>query len=254
MLAPDYSGLGALAWELYSSGEVGPDYPFFRDILRQNGTPALDVGCATGRLLIPLLEEGLEVDGVEPGADVLAICQQKVQVKGLKTHFFAQTMQTLNLPRRYRTIIVPCGTIQLVVDRAEVWQALRRLYAHLEAGGLLALTLFSRYDDMEREQIGEWKFRARRVLTDGTELEKHAMVVSRNNLEQTLECQVRYRRWQGEELLEELLCDGSERWFYVHELTLMLEQVGFTVERITGNYTDAPADDTDYVYTFFARR
>ena len=74
----DYTGLGAVAWELFSSEEAGPDDPFFRRIVEQYGEPALDIGCGSGRLLLPMLADGVDVSGSveairDPGSDLSAI-------------------------------------------------------------------------------------------------------------------------------------------------------------------------------------
>jgi SAM-dependent methyltransferase len=250
----DYAGIAAIAWQLFSGEEPGADYPQFERLIQEQKGPALDVGCGTGRLLLPLLQAGLDVDGVEPSEDMLAICRQRAGERRLSPTLFQQQLQTLDLPRRYRTIMVPCGTLQLVVPLEEVWEALRRLYAHLEAGGVLALTVFPPTDELDRTKWGEWSFRAREALPDGTEIEKHGLIESANLTEQTLRCSVRYRRYRAETLLEERLCDTPERWFWPHELVLMLEKVGFRVLCITGNYTDAPATDEHYVHTYFAAK
>src|SRR5262249_50713908 len=119
-LVEDYMGLAAIAWELFSGEEPGRDYAFFRQIVARQGGPVLDIGCGTGRLLLPLLREGEDVDGVDPSADMLALCRKRGARFGLDPVLYRQTLQTLELPRRYRTILVPCGTIQLILDRDEV--------------------------------------------------------------------------------------------------------------------------------------
>ena len=69
-----------------------------------------------------------------------------------------------------------------------------------------------------------------------------------------MEQHVRYCLYRGETLIKEHLCDAPERWYTVHEMTLMLEATGFVVEQVTGNYSDAPVINSNYVFAFFARR
>lgn len=76
----DYTGLGAVAWELFSGTEPGRDHPYFERVLIQNPGLALDVGCGTGRLLLDFLRAGHEVEGVEPSADMRTILQRNAVV------------------------------------------------------------------------------------------------------------------------------------------------------------------------------
>ena len=65
---------------------------------------------------------------------------------------------------------------------------------------------------------------------------------------------VRYRRVRDGETVEEQPVAAPERWYFTHELELMLERAGFRVARVTGNYTEEPARDEDDVLAFFAER
>lgn len=248
----DYTGLAATVWDVFSGDEPGRDHAFFERAVAVGRGVALDVGCGSGRLLRPFLRAGLEVEGVDPSADILAICRRRAEAEGLFPVLYQRTMQELDLPRDYRTIFVPCGSFQLVVDRAEAFEALRRFHGHLEPGGTLILTVFNRWREMTAERMGKWVLRHRESLRDGTELVKHARVESQNLLDQTLAVTVRYRRERDGLIVEEQMCPTTERWYFVHELTLMLEAVGFHDIRVTGNYTDDPPTDEADVLAFFA--
>jgi SAM-dependent methyltransferase len=110
----DYTGLAATAWERFATDAVGPDDAFFRALAARFGEPVLDVGCGSGRLLLPLLDAGVDIEGVEPSADMLALCRARAAARGRSPVLHQQRLQTLDLPRRYRTIFVACGTLHLL--------------------------------------------------------------------------------------------------------------------------------------------
>ncbi len=78
MASPEtwHYGLVARWW-----AECNPPEPeelaFYRSWVEGDGQPALDLGCGTGRLLLPLVREGLEVHGCDISADMLAHCREQ---------------------------------------------------------------------------------------------------------------------------------------------------------------------------------
>src|SRR5262249_50981207 len=116
----------------------GPEIAYFQRFIEDDGQPALDVACGTGRLLIPGLRAGLDVGGCDISPDMLASCRDRAERESLSVRLFAQPMHRLDLPRRYRTIVV-CGGFGLAGHRELDERSLDRLYAHLEPGGTLLL-------------------------------------------------------------------------------------------------------------------
>jgi SAM-dependent methyltransferase len=100
-----HHGLIAKWWAEFNQG--GPELPYFQKHV-ERGQPALDVACGTGRLLIPFLKAGLDVDGCDVSPDMVALCRERAEHEGLAPTLFVQPMAELDPPRRYRTIYV-CG-------------------------------------------------------------------------------------------------------------------------------------------------
>lgn len=250
----DYTGLGAMGWLLDPPNDPGPDFPFFLTLLRSVEGPVLDVGCGAGRLLIPLLEHGIEIEGTEPSADMRALCYERTRERSVSIVLYDQPMQTLQLSRRYAAIIVPCGTIHLLVNREEMWEGLARLYQHLLPGGLLIITVYNSWAQLEEEKIGEWQFLFKAPLPDGTEFAKWEMLASWDEREHVARVHKRYERYRDGELVEEQLVDAPERWYRRDEMESMLEKVGLTDVRVTSGYTTEPVQDGDEIMSFLARK
>ena len=79
---------------------------YYRGAIERFGQPALDLACGTGRLLLPLQAEGLDVDGADVSSDMLAQAARLAEERGVKPALYAQAMHELDLPRRYRTIFI----------------------------------------------------------------------------------------------------------------------------------------------------
>lgn len=241
----NWTGLAALIWDASGGDSLQYDHPFIKQIIEQNNGPALDVGCGTGRLLLRYLAARLDVEGVDTSADMLAICRQKARERGLpEPTLYEQAMQALALPRRYKTIFIPCGTFCLLIDREEAWQALHRFYDHLEPGGALVFNLFWPFGDgeplSERPNGGdnEWGPLWDDVLPDGRLMKQHVKRLKIDRAEQLLLAKRRYQLYDGEQLVAEEIFDSNERWYFKHEMTLMLERVGFHGIQVKDGWSD----------------
>src|SRR3954453_15475100 len=126
-----HHGLVAKWWSEFS--EDGPEIAYFRKFV-ERGQPALDVACGTGRLLIPFVADGLDVDGCDVSTDMIALCRENAEKRGLSPTLFVQAMHELEPTRRYRTIFV-CGGFGLGSTRRQDEEGLPRVYEHLGPGG-----------------------------------------------------------------------------------------------------------------------
>ena len=77
---------------------------------------------------------------------MLDICRRKAETLGLYPNIFFQTMETLDLPRKYHTIIVPCHSFQLLTDLVDAAKGMQRFHAHLVPGGTLSMPIIARGD------------------------------------------------------------------------------------------------------------
>ena len=104
---------------------------------------ALDLASGTGRLLLPLLRAGMQVDGCDISADMIALCRARAAREGLAAELFMQPMHALDLGRRYRTIYI-CDSFGIGGSRAQDRAALIRIREQLEPDGDAARALSSR--------------------------------------------------------------------------------------------------------------
>jgi len=257
-------GLIARWWAEFNEPDPA-ELAAYRAFIEDNGQPALDLGCGTGRLLLPMLRDGLDVDGCDISADMLAQCRALAGREGLTPRLYAQAMHELDLPRTYRTIFI-CDSFGIGGQRAQDAEALRRCYQHLAPGGVLAFSLDLPYA-VEPEQWLNWlpeKRRhfptpwpasgERRRTADGDELEERVRLVDLDPLEQQTTIQIRSTLWRGgQRVAEEEYTMVSTRYFR-NELLLLLEQAGFGEVRVEAAYTGAVATADDTWLLFVARK
>ncbi|HYF64880.1 MAG TPA: class I SAM-dependent methyltransferase [Herpetosiphonaceae bacterium] len=256
----NWIGLAAQAWDPSGGDTLQADAAAIRAIIDSNPGPALDVGCGTGRLLLRYLADGLEVDGVDTSADMLRLCREKGASQGLTPLLCQQAMQELALPRTYRTIFVPCGSFCLVTDRGQAFEALRRFYRHLDAGGCLVFNLFWPFAPGEPLSAqpngagGEWTEWDTSTLPDGRQIVQHLRMTGLDRAEQLLCAERRYRLIEDGRIVQEEVFAANERWYFKHEVVLMLESVGFQAIQVKGNWTADDFAEPHYSMVFIAHK
>lgn len=252
--AGHYYGIVAESYDLWFPGEEFEDYEFYRRMIEAAPGPALEVGCGTGRLLLPYLREGLDVEGVDASADMLAICRRKAEQQSLSPVLHQQYVQELALPRRYATIYIPFGTFMLLWRLEEAFEALRRIYAHLEPGGQALISTDVPRDMYEARPGREWMLRRAGIRpSDGAEV-----LISEADeydfVEQVVTGYYRYEVYKGGALIDTHFHTMKLRWYSKHELAMMLEKVGFCDIFVYGDYTDQEAVSGHETMIFRGRR
>jgi SAM-dependent methyltransferase len=255
-------GLIARWW--FEFNRTGPEIDYFQRFIEQNGQPALDVACGTGRLLIPFRRAGLDVDGCDISPDMLALCRQRAESEGLSVTLFDQPVHLLDLPRRYPTIVF-CGGFALGGNRSQDAEGLRRLYDHLEPGGLLVMDNEVPYTDTRawpkwlkdgRANLPEPEPepRERRRADDGAEYELRTRIMDLDPLAQRIHYEMHAWMWRDDQLVTKETHELALTFYFTDEIRLMLEAAGFVDVMLQADYTDAePTRDTDFV-VFIARK
>ena len=98
---------------------------------------ALDFGCGTGQLSIPLARELAHVTCIDTSAGMLEVLNEKIAAQGL-TNLTAQCRDVIqsDLPDGHFDLIMSSMTLHHIKDTDAI---LRKFAAHLQAGGWLCL-------------------------------------------------------------------------------------------------------------------
>jgi|GEM_PF-289957 len=259
-------GIIAQHWaEFQNYNADGPDVAYYRKFIEQDGQPALDVACGTGRLLLPYLRAGLDVDGCDISPDMLAHCREKAEREGFSPTLYAQAMHELHILRAYRTIFV-CGSFGIGSTRQQDALALRRFYEHLTPGGVLLLDHRMAYGGgswfwkdwlaENRRQLDPdfWTEGERERASDGSDFVMRFRLADIDPLEQVLTLQYWAQRWQGEELLGEEKRTLTSNIYFKNELVMLLKQAGFDEVTVQGDYTNVAATPEHDDLVFIARK
>ena len=162
-------------YDLEYSEAAGKELDFYLANTRGKDS-VLELGCGTGRILIPLLKAGINITGTDLSKDMLARCKEKCRELGLDAPLHQQAMQRLSLGESFDLIFIADGTICLITDDEEVKCVLANAYKHLRPGGVFLLDVLTPRNgenDMKTAGIwqGDWK-----AGNDGTMYAKRILV------------------------------------------------------------------------------
>ena len=243
-----FSYYGQLCTEVYDltkkiGQSLGGDIEYYRDRLQHCKGRILEAMVGSGRVFIPLLESGLQVDGVDYSPQMLASCRQRCDERNLAAHLYESNLQELELPHRYEAIIIPAGSFLLIEKREDSINALKRLYDHLQPGGRLMLDLF--LPDLDFE-CGQFSGTSAFELPNGDTITMESKLVEADMFNQCKVSHLKYEKWRNGALIQTELQRFAVRWYGVGEFKLVLESVGFSDVVVSADfeYGKAPTHET----------
>lgn len=122
------------------------DVAFYRRLARMRGGPILDLGCGTGRLLIPLLRDGHRVVGVDLSPSMLSRASARMRRLARPRRraglLLRADLRQLPVNGPFPLIVMAFHTIQHFVDDEVLIGLMRAVGALLPRDGLFAFDVF----------------------------------------------------------------------------------------------------------------
>jgi SAM-dependent methyltransferase len=236
---------GAEEYDL-ENGLDGPELPFYTELARETGGPALDLACGTGFLTIPLAELGLSVTGVDLAPEMLDLARSKAAALSLPIRWVLADCRTLDLGASEQFLLVTLtgNAFQEFRTRADQEGLLGVVRRHIAPGGLFAFeTRFPRASELltpeslsggwsEETVWRQFEDEQGRTVTVST-LQRHDAVL------QTVEYVV-HRRWQADGRAEVVTERALLRLVYPQEMEALLHYNGFAIRDAYGDWDRQP--------------
>jgi SAM-dependent methyltransferase len=210
------------------------DVLHYRKLAKEIGGPILDLGCGTGRILLPLLRDGHEVVGVDSSGPMLARLRQK----NARANVIHGDLREINLRRKFPLVLCAFNTFMHLYDRSDVEACLKVVRRHLRPGGAFAFDLMNpdlRW--LSRDPDRRWartKFRHPRtgeqmIYTTTLEWEGPLQIAF---------MRIYYAPANGSR--REKVVRLAHRYFFPQELKEIFFYNGFELERHDGDFDGSP--------------
>lgn len=247
MTQPGYAGDSALFYDCVATGVEG-DVGFYVEEARAAGSPVLELGCGTGRLLIPVAEAGLAIVGLDASPDMLAIAGDKLERCGSdiqnRVQLVRGDMRDFALSGAFSLVTIPYRAFLHNLSVEDQLRTLERVREHLSRDGRLIFNVFD--PRAELLAAGRWTMppeRRREFL--------HPQTGNRVAIKEDFRYDQDRQFVDGAFVFEEIDAATGNivattqspltlRYVFRYEMAHLLALSGFRVEALFGDFKRAP--------------
>ncbi|MFC4994634.1 class I SAM-dependent methyltransferase [Rubritalea tangerina] len=232
----------------HAEQEHADELPLLSHFLHHHPGRALEVGCGSGRLLLPLLKQGFDIDGIDTSEEMLALLKKQSNTSnyylGDATHF--------NFPHCYAAITIPAFTLQLL-SRQDAHALLINLKQHAKPGAALYLTTFIPWAEITDElECDTWNLDKQSPYKNSSLALCHTRH-SINRVEQSLHREHHYSIQDARgATTAEYKTEQSLQWYLLPELRSLLNLAGWSLESWHADFQLNLQDSDAAVLTLFA--
>ena len=219
-------------------GDYDTDLGFYQQFAARCGSPILELGCGTGRVLLPLARQGYRITGIDASAEMLERTRAKVAAEALgdRVTLVEQQMGDLDLEERFNMAFAALNSFAHLHTTGEQLDALARIRRHLNPGGLLIVDMFN--PDMGRLLDARGQVALAKTMTAPDTGRRLMRFYSE---EVDLALQLIHTTYIVDEMdnaghVQRTLFPFTLRYVFRHELELLLRHAQFEVEAIYGSY------------------
>ena len=219
------------------------DIAFFVDAAVTAGGPVLEVGCGTGRVLIPTARAGVDIVGLDLSAQMLAICRERLRREPAAAQENATLvhadMRRFDLGRRFALATIPFRPFQHLLTVDDQLACLGAIRQHLIDGGVLIFDLFNpSLDALANQPIGQETDAGEPEFTtpDGRRVTRSFTIVAADRFSQINDIELRYNVTYPDGRQATLVHAFRMRYLFRFEAEHLLARAGFAVEHVYAGY------------------
>jgi SAM-dependent methyltransferase len=244
----DYEQADAALYDLRATGLEG-DVPFYVEEAQKAGAPVLELGCGTGRVLIPVAQAGVNIVGLDLSAPMLDIAHRKVAALDATTQSRIQLlegdMRRFSLGQRFRLAMIPFRAFLHLLTPEDERQALECIREHLTDDGLLIFNIFDPRLDTIAAHSGPFGTALKKVsefihpetgrrfaVWDTRQYDAERQVISQYFIYEELDDEGR--------VVSKTYAPLTLRYIFRYEMQHLLELCGYKVEALYGDFRRGP--------------
>ena len=218
------------------------DIPFYIDRIPSQKANILELGCGTGRVLVPLTRYCNYIHGLDISETMLKICRDKLKGQNIpqtKVYVEIADITDFDLGREFDLIIAAYRVFQNLETDEQINGLFRCIRKHLAANGTCILNVFNPFDVPEK--LAEmWAGSEEYFLWEKcVENEKITCHEKRRKIRMdplTIYTDLIYRKYKNDKLIEEKFLNITMRCYYPQELEKIITEHSFKILNRWGGY------------------
>ncbi len=222
------------------------DVAFFVEAAQATGGPVLELGCGTGRVLVPTARAGIDITGIDLSPHMLDVCRRRLAREPAEVQGHVQIVQAdmcnFDLGRTFKLITIPFRPFQHLIEVEDQMACLRCIHRHLPFDGRFILDLFNPFlpilarEVTGEEQSGEPEF----TMPDGRRVIRRNRTVAHDVFKQYLDVELIYYITHPDGREERLVHAFPIRYLFRYEAEHLLVRCGFEIEALYADYDKSP--------------
>jgi len=222
------------------------DISFYIEAAEESGGPVLELGCGTGRVLIPIARSDVQIVGIDLSHHMLQVCHDRLQNEPeevrARAQIFEADMRNFNLDRTFSLITTPFRPFQHLITVEDQISCLECVNRHLVEGGRLILDIFNpSLESLTRDNLGEeFGEEPRFDMPDGRQVVRRQIVSERDVYNQVIQAELIYYVTYPDGREERLVHSFPMRYLFRYEAQHLLERCGFDVVDVYADFDKSP--------------
>ncbi|HXG21469.1 MAG TPA: class I SAM-dependent methyltransferase [Methylomirabilota bacterium] len=240
----EYTGVDADFYDHCFLGLEG-DVQFYLEEAKKTGSPVLEIGCGTGRILLPIAQAGVPVVGLDRSGRMLEILRRKLAQLSPDTQsrieLIEGDMRDFSLGRQFDLITIPYRAfLHLLTSKAQR-QALACIREHLSDEGRLIFNIFDPSHELIAARLGPLGAALHKDSEFVHPDSGHRVIVwftgQYDPEQQLLDAYFIFEELDNQgSLIAKTYSPLTLRYIYRYEMRYLLELCGYEVEALYGDF------------------